>query len=91
MTPYILIITNRLDENEPVMYQFDRFSLFLKCPFSRLFVVPFRVGRIFKTSFCNNGILSFFHILVVKERCRKQNKSVLGSVMVVLLHIFSPE
>ena len=33
LTPFILIITNRLNENEPVMYQFDRFSLFLKCPF----------------------------------------------------------
>ena len=53
------IITNRLDENEPAMYQFDRFSLFLKCPFSRLFVVPFRVGKIFEASFCNNGILSY--------------------------------
>ena len=30
-------------------------------------------------------IMAFFHILVVKERCRKQNKSVLGSVMVKLL------
>ena len=35
-------------------------------------------------------IMAFFHILVVKER-RKQNKSVLGSVMLVLLHIYSPE
>ena len=36
-------------------------------------------------------IMAFFHILVVKERCRKQNKSVLGSVMAVLLLIYSPE
>ena len=28
-------------------------------------------------------IMAFFHILVVKEHCRKQNKSVLGSVMAV--------
>ena len=36
-------------------------------------------------------IMAFFHILVVKERCRKQNKFVLGSVMVVLLPIYSSE
>ena len=35
-------------------------------------------------------IMAFFHILVVKEH-RKQNKSVLGSVMDVLLPIYSPE
>ena len=35
-------------------------------------------------------IMALFHILVIKER-RKQNKSVLGSVMVVLLPIYSPE
>ena len=35
--------------------------------------------------------MAFFHILVIKERCRKQNKSVLESVMAVLLPIYSPE
>ena len=55
----LLIITNKFGENVYVMYQFYRFSLFLKYSFSRLFVVRFRVGRILKTSSCNNGILSY--------------------------------
>ena len=89
MTPYILITTNRLNENEPVMYQFDRFSLFLKCPFFLDYsLCHFELVEFLKLLFV---IMAFFHILVIKERCRKQNKSVLESVMVVLLPIYSPE
>ena len=89
MTPYILIITNRLDENEPVMYQFDRFSLFLKYPFFLIIrCADLELVEFLKLLFV---IMAFFHILVVKERCRKQNKSVLGSVIDVLLPIYSPE
>ena len=71
------------------MYQFDRFSLFLKCPFFLDHsLCHFELEEFLKLLFV---VMAFFHILVVKEHCRKQNKSVLESMMVVLLPIYSPE
>ena len=81
MTRYLLIITNRRDENESVMYNLNRSSLFLKYPFFLDYSLShFELVEFFKLLLV---IMTLFYILVVKERYRKQNKSVLGGVMVV--------
>ena len=64
------------------MYQFYRFSLFIKYPFFLDYCLcHFELVEFLKLLLV---IMAFFHIVVVKERCRKQNKSLLGCVMGVL-------
>ena len=47
LTPYLLIITNRRDENESAMYNFYRSSLFLNYPFFLIIRCPISSWWIF--------------------------------------------
>ena len=64
MAPYLLIITNRLYENESFMYQFYRFTLFQMIPFFLDYsVCHFEMVELLKLLLVK---MAFFHILVVK-------------------------